>query len=161
MSGIFVPFHAKPKPRANRSAKVGWITDANGCDIWQGTTNGFGYGRVIVGGRRQSVHCVRYEREIGPIPEGMDLDHYVCDNGPGGCCNPFHCRPVSRRENVLRGTGRTAINAAKTHCPKGHPLAKENLVKSHFARTGSRKCRTCRNARDLARYYARKARQAA
>ena len=146
--GVFVPWDATRKRR--QSANVGWITDANGCDIWQGAKDRHGYGMVSVGRRPRYVHRLRYEREIGPIPEGGGLDHFVCDNGAGGCCNPFHCRPASQRENLLRSNSMAAIHAAKTCCPKGHSLSGENLDRSKLAR-GQRECRTCRNARDRAK----------
>ena len=147
MSGVFVPWHAtlKGRGKGKNSANVGWITDANGCDVWRGA-NAWGYGLVRDGGRMCVVTRLRYEREIGPIPAGMELDHFVCDNGAGGCCNPHHCRPVSGRENVLRGNGFASVHAAKTHCPQGHPLAGENLDKHQLTR-GCRKCRICLNAR--------------
>lgn len=126
-----------------RSAGVGWIVAENGCHIWQGTLNGGGYGQVWVGGLRRVVHRLRYEQEIGPIPEGTVLDHFVCDNRQ--CCNPEHVRPASHRENILRGTGHTAANAAKTHCPQGHPYAGDNV---RVNRRG-RYCRACQ--RDFAR----------
>jgi len=74
------------------------------------------------------VHRVRYELEVGPIPEGMQLDHYVCDNGAGGCCNPHHCRPDTARGNTLRGVGPSARAARQTRCKQGHELAGENLI---------------------------------
>jgi hypothetical protein len=140
---VFVPWD--PTRTDKRAANMGWITDANGCDIWQGAHAG-GYGIVYVNGQRWRVHRLRYELEIGPIPEGAELDHFVCDNGPGGCCNPFHCRPVTHRENMLRSSSIASIHAAKTHCPKGHPLSGENLVKASLAR-GQRYCRACKNTR--------------
>lgn len=139
MTGVFVPW-------SKRKDSPGWITDANGCDIWRGCRNGSGYGLVRINGRTRSLNRVRYECEVGPIPDGAELDHYVCDNGAGGCCNPFHCRPVTRRENALRGETIASLNAAKTHCPRGHPLSVENLVRSKLASTGNRKCRTCDNS---------------
>ncbi len=136
---------------------MGWITDTNGCDIWQGSRNNYGYGRVMLAERKiRYIHRVRYEREIGPIPAGMDLDHFVCDNGAGGCCNPFHCRPATRRENLLRGNTITAACAAKTHCPKGHLLAGENLIRN---RLPGRSCRICCNVRQNAVRAAKKALQ--
>jgi hypothetical protein len=131
--------------------RVGWITDANGCDIWQGSRIN-GYAMITVARKTAYVYRVRYEREIGPIPEGMELDHFVCDNGPGGCCNPHHCRPVTRRENVLRSTGFASTNAAKTHCPKGHLLSGDNLIPSKLAKRG-RNCRMCYNAQKRASYH--------
>lgn len=46
---------------------------------------------------------------------------------------------VTRRENILRGTGPTAVNAAKTHCIHGHEFTPENTLPNQ----GARKCRTC------------------
>ncbi len=143
MSAVFVPMFDPPR-NGKHSARVGWITDANGCDIWQGSRSGDGYGRVHYGTRMQSVYRLRYEREIGPIPPGAELDHFVCDNGDGGCCNPFHCRPATHRENMLRSA------RAKTHCPKGHPLSGENLVRSKLAR-GWRECQICKTDHNRAR----------
>lgn len=151
--GTFVPFHARP--RGKQSARVGWVVAEGGCHIWQGALDGKGYGLVgvgLVGARRRMrlVHRVRYEREVGPIPEGMVLDHFFCDNGPGGCCNPEHVRPVSHRENTLRGAGITAQQAAQTHCLNGHPLTGDNL-RSWDASHGERKCLACARVRDRAR----------
>lgn len=142
--GAFVPWGSKVKP------SLGWIVDDRGCHIWTGSRNVYGYGGVRVNGRHHMVHRLRYEREIGPIPEGLELDHFKCDNGAGGCCNPHHCRPVTRRENQLRGKGVGARNLAKRVCPKGHPLEGDNISSYERAR-GNRKCRICVNERASAR----------
>lgn len=149
MSAPFVPFHDRPR-RGPRSARVGWIVAENGCHLWQGATNGHGYGRVRIDGRTVLVHRVRYEREVGPIPEGARLDHFMCDNGSGGCCNPRHVRPASTRENNLRGRGFAAVHAAATHCIRGHPLAGDNLRPWQAAR-GRRQCRECARQQQRAR----------
>lgn len=148
MTGVFVPWNSVP--RSTRSLKVGWITDANGCDIWQGARGRDGYPIGTYNGHQCRITRVRYEREIGPIPEGMQLDHYVCDNGPGGCCNPFHCRPVTTRENTLRGNSVSSHNLAKTHCPRGHEYTPDNIA---WSRGGTnRSCRACRTIRNKARF---------
>lgn len=122
-----------------------WEEGPGGCHIWLGPRDRRGYGKLMIRKRNASAHRARYEREIGPIPPGMDLDHYVCNNGRGGCCNPQHCRPASRRENVLRGDTGPSRNRAKTHCHNGHLLAGDNLLKSAL-RYGRRICRECHNA---------------
>lgn len=61
------------------------------------------------------THVVAYEYLVGPIPEGLTLDH-ACDNPP--CCNPDHLRPMTIRDNILRGAGPAALNARKERCPK-------------------------------------------
>lgn len=90
--GPFVPLNPE-RP------KLGWIVVESGCHIWTGAIVG-GYGQVSVGGKRHRVHRYRYEREVGPIPEGLVLDHFACDNP--ACCNPAHVRPVTHWENTLR-----------------------------------------------------------
>lgn len=126
-----------------RKNSPGWLVDPEtGCHIWQGARDSSGYALARVSGKNRRVYAVRYEREIGPISKGLVLDHYRCDNGPGGCCNPHHCRPVTQRENVLRGRAPTALNASKTHCIHGHLLDGENLIENN----GRRQCRECFNA---------------
>lgn len=57
------------------------------------------------------------------------------------------------REAKHKGTPSVAdLNSRKTHCPKGHPLTKGNLVK---LKSGRRKCLTC-HRENQARYRARK-----
>lgn len=137
MIGAFIPWAEKGSNRGH----PGYLIAENGCHIWIGATS-FGYGRTRdENGRHARVHRLRYLREVGPIPEGMVLDHYVCDNR--ACCNPLHVRPVSQRENLLRSDlTMAARNRAKTHCPKGHELSKENLYTSPRGRG----CLMCRRA---------------
>ena len=72
-----------------------------GCWEWQGALND-GYGIVGRDGTTRRVHRVVYEALVGPIPNGMDLDH-LCRNRR--CCNVLHLEPVTRRENLARGIG--------------------------------------------------------
>lgn len=72
----------------------------NDCYIWQGSTNGRGYGIISYRGRRSYVHRVTYELEHGPIPKGLMIDH-LCRRTL--CCNPAHLEAVTNRENTLRG----------------------------------------------------------
>ncbi len=149
----FVPFHSRP--RGKQSARVGWIVAENGCHLWQGARCGGGYGVVGVERRMRPVHRVRYEREVGPVPEDMELDHFVCDTP--WCCNPEHVRPASPRENTLRSTGITAQMAARTHCVHGHLLSGVNLYV--VPRSGTRQCRECNRARGRVRDRQRRAKK--
>jgi hypothetical protein len=119
-----------------------------GCWLWLGIINAEGYGRIYVGGTTPELqaHRVVYEQVRGLIPTGLTLDH-LC-RFPG-CVNPAHMDPVTMRENILRGTGPTARNAVKTHCPKGHPL--DGLSKEKRWANPRRYCKTCNNARDWKR----------
>jgi hypothetical protein len=138
-----------------RPDRHGWIADANGCHIWTGRRSHSGYAMGHYKGVKGFVYRIRYEREVGPVPEGMDLDHYVCDNGPGGCCNPLHCRPATHRDNIRRSQSPPGINARKTHCPNGHELSGDNLDQAELRSQGSRKCRMCKNAGARSRRAAR------
>ena len=98
------------------------------CSIWRGTIGHDGYGRLSgERGRSIQVHRYAYECFVGPIPASLTLDH-LCRNR--ACCNPAHLEAVTHKTNILRGEGGGAINARRTHCKHGHPLAGENLYLS-------------------------------
>lgn len=124
-----------------------------GCWIWTGPC-AKGYGRVSVreaGSRRSmQIHRYAYEQLVGPIPDGLQLDH-LCRNR--ACCNPAHLEPVTSRENTLRGTNQVARQAAATHCVHGHEFTPEN---TYVEPGGRRKCRTCQR-RFLNEWRSRKA----
>lgn len=115
------------------------IEKTDTCWLWQAGRNADGYGTIYADGRTRAAHRVSYEIHVGPIPEGMTLDH-LCR--VRHCVNPAHLEPVTNRENILRGTAPTATNARRTHCANGHLLAGRNLI----LKDGGRRCRTCINA---------------
>lgn len=119
---------------------------ADGCWLWTGQDNGAGYGMIRHCGqceRRLMVHRVAYELLVGPIPDGLFLDH-LCRTPR--CVRPDHLEPVTNAQNLLRGNGFGAVNARKTECLRGHPLSGDNLLVS----CGMRVCRTCKRARQRA-----------
>jgi DNA-binding XRE family transcriptional regulator len=113
--------------------------DASGdCWEWIAPRTPAGYGQFqLTSHRRIAAHRFAWEILVGPIPEGLQLDH-LCRNPP--CVNPDHLEPVTPRENTLRGYGPTARYAKATTCVAGHPLAGDNLYRYP---DGERGCRTC------------------
>ena len=70
------------------------------CWEWTADRAKSGHGRIRVDGRTQMAHRIAYELLVGPIPEGLELDH-LCRNT---CCvNPDHLDPVTHLENMRRG----------------------------------------------------------
>jgi len=114
------------------------------CWEWIGATSG-GYGGLKVDGRMAKAHRLVYELLVGPIPDGLELDH-LCRNT--SCVKPSHLEPVTHAENVRRG--RAGENSkVKTQCPQGHLYTGDNLVVTN----GRRVCRTCRNASSLRHFH--------
>jgi hypothetical protein len=110
------------------------------CWIWTGGITSKGYGKVMRGSKRKSVHVVVYTLLIGPISAGNEL-HHTCRNRR--CCNPAHLQSLTRAEhNKLEPRG-TNGNEKKTHCPKGHPYDEANTYLWHNARY----CRACTRER--------------
>ena len=114
------------------------ILVGDGCWEWQGSRLGVSdYGRFD----HEMAHRVSYEYFVGPIPDGLTLDH-LCRNRP--CVRPSHLEPVTMQENILRGLAPSADNARKIFCIRGHPLFGANL---YVTPDGRRQCRICRGMR--------------
>lgn len=152
----------KPIPPEQRYWKFVDKRD-DGCWLWTGAKTNGGYGHFWRGDRQVVAHRWSYEHLVGPVPDGLDLDH-LCRNR--SCVNPDHLEPVTRSENLLRGeTGKhgneglnsaPAINRNKTHCKHGHAFTPENTYISTNKRKGTkhRACRACHRERSRRRYAA-------
>jgi hypothetical protein len=121
------------------------VTKTEQCWLWTASTQR-GYGAFAVrAGKLIRAHRFSYELLVGPIPEGLVIDH-LCR--VRACVNPAHMEVVTMGENTARS------NRAKTqtHCKRGHAFSPEN---TYNRPDGARVCRVCLNAKCRA-YYARK-----
>lgn len=122
-------------------------SDQRGCWLWLGHTGTQGYGvaytRPAGKNKAHSAHRVVYEYLVGPIPEGLQLDH-LCR--VRNCVNPDHLEPVTNRENTIRGIA-AEVNARRyaemAACNNGHPRSPENV---RLTEHGHRECRACSRA---------------
>lgn len=116
----------------------------DGCWPWPGNKTRGGYGVIRTGlpngpGDRQYVHRASYEMFVGPIPNGMQIDH-LCRNR--ACFNPAHLDVVNNRTNFLRGNHPSAVGRRNRRCRNDlHDMTGDNVM--IIKRDGSRRCKAC------------------
>lgn len=128
-----------------------------GCWEWTAAKTSAGYSQLRFEGRVRYGHRLAYEALVGPIPDGLHLDHFACE--VRRCVNPWHVRPVTPRENQLRSDGIGSQMLAKRECHNGHPLEGDNLYVAPGR--GDRQCRICTKAAHCRAVAAMDARRAA
>lgn len=117
-----------------------------GCWIYIGAIDDDGYGTA---GSRPA-HRVFYEHYVGPIPDGLSLDHLCVRRN---CVNPKHLEPVTARENSERARRYSRrLFRHEGKCVRGHMLTDENTrprerTRVDGSRYVSRECLLCQRER--------------
>lgn len=116
------------------------------CRVWQGFVTPKGYGQTTVRGKNWKAHRLAFASLVGPIPEGMTLDHLCMVKL---CCNPEHLEPVTAVENTRRAYESDIKWGAPRHihCKRGHPFSEQN---TYIRPDGSRECSTCKRGHNVA-----------
>ena len=116
------------------------VDPESGCWTWKRSTDRDGYGQTWIGPRAtrrlRFTHRLSYEHFVGPIPDGMQIDH-LCRNR--ACCNPVHLDVVTTQENTRR---RDVAMRRDEVCRNGHPRTAAN---TYVSPGGQRACRECRD----------------
>jgi hypothetical protein len=137
------PYDVVPPRIMNRMVRDG------DCIIFTGYLSKKGYGQVREGGpgggRMMWVHRLVYELVVGPIPDGLTLDHIQPLCKSKACVNVDHLEPVTNQENTRRAT----VIRATTHCRHGHEFTEENTrrYKPKGRAAEVRLCRKCEHDR--------------
>ena len=112
------------------------ICPDTGCWLWTASIHPEGYGRFW-DGKVAKAHRVAHELFIGPIPDGLGIDH-LCR--VRHCVNPEHLEPVTWGENSRRGDCGKHM-ADRTHCPREHEY---NATNTRVNEKGHRVCIECK-----------------
>ena len=133
----------RPTPAERFESKIDKSGD---CWEWLGTIYKTGYGQFKVKKKQYLAHRWSYEHYVGPIPEGLVIDH-LCRNR--SCVNPDHLEPVTNEENLYRGKGYRIMNGMDDSCIHGHKYTPEN---TYWAPNGRHvRCRTCQREQERKR----------
>lgn len=129
------------------SIKARCVVDENGCWLW---TRGYqpfrnqrpdqlGYAAGSYRGERVRIHRKMLEIKLGQKLPREILACHTCD--VHHCCNPDHIWAGTCQQNMRDMADKKRNKAGRTHCPRGHEYAGDNLrVHSNGRRRGCKLC---------------------
>ena len=114
------------RPLRERFEEKFTIGEPDECWEWKASLDRHGYGQINRGredGKSKVVraHRISYELYVGPIPDGLFLDH-KCENR--SCVNPNHLRPATNAQNLAH-RGKASNNTSGYKGVTYHKAAKK------------------------------------
>lgn len=99
----------KPAPMLDRFLQKVEMVPIAGCWLWNGSTDGRGYGAISTkrGNAPKKAHRVAYELFVGPI-EAEKVVRHQCDTP--SCVNPNHLSIGTQKDNVHDTVRRNRLN---------------------------------------------------
>ncbi len=118
--------------------------DLGNCWVWKSAKHDSVYGAIIDKAPPMTpAHRAGYELMVGPIPNGLVLDH-LCRRPR--CVRFDHLEPVPQPVNIARGKAPALLREwdakgrALTHCKWGHEYTQAN---TRIKKNGTRSCKAC------------------
>ncbi len=146
-------YKAKPRDRATFLDANSIPEPNSGCLLWLGTVadcNGQLRPLMWFQGSRDYAYRHAWRETYGPIPPNIHVLHR-CDVPL--CINPEHLFLGDQVKNMLdkhsKGRSANKWQAAKTHCPAGHPYDAHNTQIIRSKGRAERRCKICSRANFL------------
>lgn len=142
-------FSAMPGNTPEEKLVLNSVRDGS-CLRWTGAHTPKGYGQIRVGGTARPVHVLAHELWVGPVEQGLEVDHVLergCVNRD--CIERTHLEAITHAENIRRRA------YGKIHCANGHEYTDENTKTKNRNGETYRVCKICYNA-SRRRSYARR-----
>lgn len=102
------------------------VDQSDECWLWTACTDRDGYGAFVLDGRRQFAHRLAYAALVGPIPDGLQVDHRCHQRG---CVRPEHLHLVTSQKNHENRSGATRTNVSGVRGVSWHSSKKRWCVK--------------------------------
>lgn len=139
-----------PAPRPLEDRFWPKVEKTDGCWLWTGSIDAYGYGQINSGGKRGrplKAHRVSYALLVGPVADNRCVLHR-CDNRR--CVRPDHLwvgtRPENSRDMVAkgRGTAGRTVPHGGTHWTRAQPGRASEIIRKAWV---TRKARLAQRPR--------------
>jgi len=111
-------------------SRVRKSSDLDGCWLWTGCRDSWGYGQLRVDGRHVKAHRLSWMIHRGPIPHGMFVLHDCPSGDNPACVNPSHLwlgdHPANMADMAMKGRAASGDEHGSRLYPKSRPRGRAN-----------------------------------